>query len=446
MRVWISLSDLRRSPAAGCILARRARSYAKTHRLGPKEKCMTHDAKTDATALPLTENGVQKRNTPAAARRSVRSRLFLIPLFILTLFSGAVIGLYFQPPGLRVFFNLTGLQPGAGTDTPIAEAIQKVTSQEVVAVVSDGDVVALGRIIPRGDVVSIATPSGAGDARIAEIRVAVGDQVESGDILAVLDNLPQLESLVASAQATIAVREAALAQTRAAIEASRAEARAGLERAETTAAAAQSDLARVTSLFERGVATRSVLDDAIARASEAGRDVERNIATLSRYATGADVVQADIALAVANLEAAKAELARVTLDVERAYVRAPQQSMVLNINAQPGERPGTAGIVDLGDTAQMTVEAEVYQTLIGRVAIGDPVTVSADALAQDLKGVVAAIGLEIGRQSITSDDPAANTDARVVDVIITLDPASSTRAKTFTNLETVVRIDAGLKQ
>lgn len=407
---------------------------------------MTHDAKTDATALPLTENGVQKRSTPAAARRSVRSRLFLIPLFILTLFSGAVIGMYFQPPGLRVFFNLTGLQPGAGTDTPIAVAIQKVTSQEVVAVVSDGDVVALGRIIPRGDVVSIATPSGAGDARIAEIRVAVGDQVESGDILAVLDNLPQLESLVASAQATIAVREAALAQTRAAIEASRAEARAGLERAETTAAAAQSDLARVTSLFERGVATRSVLDDAIARASEAGRDVERNIATLSRYATGADVVQADIALAVANLEAAKAELARVTLDVERAYVRAPQQSMVLNINAQPGERPGTAGIVDLGDTAQMTVETEVYQTLIGRVAIGDPVTVSADALAQDLTGVVAAIGLEIGRQSITSDDPAANTDARVVDVIITLDPASSTRAKTFTNLETVVRIDAGLKQ
>jgi len=94
----------------------------------------------------------------------------------------------------------------------------------------------------------------------------------------------------------------------------------------------------------------------------------------------------------------------------------------------------------------MTVEAEVYQTLIRRVAIGDPVTVSADALAQDLTGVVAAIGLEIGRQSITSDDPAANTDARVVDVIITLDPASSTRAKTFTNLETVVRIDAGLKQ
>ena len=76
--------------------------------------------------------------------------------------------------------------------------------------ISEGDVVALGRIIPRGDVISVATPSGAGDARIAELRVAVGDVVEAGDILAVLDNLPQLQSAVASAQAALRVREANL--------------------------------------------------------------------------------------------------------------------------------------------------------------------------------------------------------------------------------------------
>lgn len=81
--------------------------------------------------------------------------------------------------------------------------------------------------------------------------------------------------------------------------------------------------------------------------------------------------------------------------------------------------------------------------LIGRVSIGDPVTISAEALAQPLSGTVHAIGLEIGRQSITSDDPAANTDARVVDVIIWLDAGSTARAANFTNLETVVRIDAG---
>ena len=81
--------------------------------------------------------------------------------------------------------------------------------------------------------------------------------------------------------------------------------------------------------------------------------------------------------------------------------------------------------------------------MIGRVTIGDPVTVSANALDRDLQGVVSAIGLEIGRQSITSDDPAANTDARVVDVIVMLDAASSELAQGYTNLEAVVRIDAG---
>jgi HlyD family secretion protein len=391
--------------------------------------------------LPLADNGLAEQ-MPVNAPHKMRSKLWLIPLVMATLFTGAVIGMYFQPPGLRVFFGLTGLQPGAGTDTPIAVAIQKVKTQEAVAVVSEGDVVALGRVIPKGDVVSVATPSGAGDARIAEIRVQQGDQVAAGDVLAVLDNLTALENGVATARATIAVREASLAQTSATIRASREEAQAALDRAEATAKNAQSDMDRITSLFERGVTTRADLDQVVARANEAGRDVERAIATLSRYQSG-DATQADIAVAEANLAAARVDLTRAEHNLEQAYVRAPSAGTVLDINARAGERPGTAGIIDLGDTSQMTVEAEVYQTLIGRVAIGDPVTVSAEALAQDLMGVVSAIGLEIGRQSITSADPAANTDARVVDVIVTLDAASSVLAKTFTNLETIVRIDSG---
>jgi HlyD family secretion protein len=304
--------------------------------------------------------------------------------------------------------------------------------------------VALGRVIPKGDVVSVATPSGAGDARIAEIKVGQGDAVAAGDVLAVLDNLTALQNGVATARATIAVREASLAQTIATVRASRDEAQAALERAEATAKNAQSDMERITSLFERGVTTRADLDQAVARAAEAGRDVERSVATLSRYQT-AEATQADIAVAEANLAAARVDLTRAEHDLESAYVRAPSAGTVLDINARAGERP-SGGIIDLGDTSQMTVEAEVYQTLIGRVAIGDPVVISAAALAQDLTGVVSAIGLEIGRQSITSDDPAANTDARVVDVIVTLDERSSTLAAGFTNLETIVRIDAGRQE
>lgn len=393
--------------------------------------------------LPLVDTGVKHIGTTLVLKAKWRPHLFLIPLFMATLFTGAVIGMYFQPPGLRAFFYATGLEPGAGTNTPIAVAMQQVSTQEQVAVVSQGDVVALGRIIPRGDVISVATPSGAGDARIAELRVTIGAKVATGDVLAILDNLPQLQSAAASAKAALRVSEANLAQTRTAIAASLAEAQASVKRTKATETAAQSELTRITALFGRGVTTRADFDQIIARANEASRDVERAIATLSRYASGSTTVQADIAVADANLGAASADLARSEQDLERAFVRAPDHGTVLDINVRAGERPGTAGIIDLGDTSQMTVKAEVYQTMIGRVAIGDPVVITADALSKNLNGVVTAIGLEIGRQSITSDDPAANTDARVVDVIVTLDPLSSNLAISFTNLETIVRIDAG---
>jgi HlyD family secretion protein len=370
----------------------------------------------------------------------------LVPLLLGTFFTGAVIGMYFQPPGLRAFFNTTGLEPGAGTDTPIAVAIQQVTTQEQIAVISEGDVVALGRIIPHGDVISVATPSGAGDARIADIRIVVGATVDAGDVLAVLDNLPQLQSAAASAAADLRVSEATLLQTQASNAASLREAQAALDRAEAAAVVARADLARSTSLLERGVTTRADFDQIVATATEAERNIESASATLSRYASGSDIVQADIAVAQANVEAARAGLDTATQNLDRAYVRAPAPGTVLDVNVRIGERPPSGGMIDLGDTSQMTVEAEVYQTLIGRVTIGDPVTVSAAALSQDLQGVVSAIGLEIGRQSIMSDDPAHNTDARVVDVIIVLDAASSALADRFTNLEAIVRIDAGRAQ
>ena len=399
---------------------------------------MATDQITQTEKLPLVDNGTGTQTTP-----SPRSRLRLVPLVMVSLFTGAVIGLYFQPPALKTFFGITGLEPGGGTSTPIAVAIQQVRTQQEVAVFSEGDIVALGRIMPRGDVISIAPPFGAGDARIATLNVAVGDQVARGDTLAVLDNKSQLQNLVETARATVVIREANLLQTRQSINASLAEAQAAVKRAQATAAEAQSELTRLTTLLERGVTTRVTFDQAVARATEAARDVERNLATLSRYDLISGAVQADIAVAKANLVAAQVDVKRAMSNLSQATVLAPIDGTILKINSHVGERPASEGILNMGDISQMVAEAEVYQTLIGRVSIGDPVSITADALTGSLTGKVHAIGLEIGRQSITSNDPAANTDARVVDVIIWLDAASTVQAARFTNLETIVRIDAG---
>lgn len=38
---------------------------------------------------------------------------------------------------------------------------------------------------------------------------------------------------------------------------------------------------------------------------------------------------------------------------------------------RPGERPGTDGILDLGEIDRMQAEVEIYQTRIGEVSVGD---------------------------------------------------------------------------
>jgi HlyD family secretion protein len=403
----------------------------------------------DNVALPLADNGVLapdiKNNPEQNKIRSKRSyrKFLLIPIAMLLVFSGGIMGMYFQPPGLKAFFGITGLIPGGGTTTPIALAIDKVTNQEEVAVLSHGDIFALGRLIPEGDVTTIASPFGAGDARIADLNVKVGDKVQKGDTLAVLDNFNQVENAVEAAKANLNIRMATLNQTKLMIEASLSEAQASFSRAKVTYASAKTELERATALLESGVTTRATYDKAQARANETLLDVERARATLTRYTVENGIPQADILVAEANVQAAKADLVRAISDMDKAIVKASVDGTVLDIHAKPGERPPASGILNLGNTDKMTVEVEVYQTLIGRVSIGDPVIISARALPQDLTGTVNAIGLEIGRQTITSDDPAANTDARVVDVIVVLDAVSSDIASRLTNLEVVARIDAG---
>ena len=365
----------------------------------------------------------------------------MLPVFLL----GGIVGLYFQPPGLQSFFRMTGLEPGGGTDFPIAQAIEQIREQKELSLVAEGDVVALGRVIPKDDVVTLAMPFGAGDARVSELTVSSADVVTENDVIAYLDNRDALQAALLAANSDVDVQSASLNQARANVAANRKEAEASLNRAQATSVEASASLRRNKKLLDKGVISRAAYDTAYARASEAARDVDRNQITLSRYQSPEEE-QADIILANAKLVSAQVQRQKAETDLEKSVVRAPISGTVLSVNVRAGERPGNEGVVNLGNTDVMTVEAEVYQSLIGRVAVGDPATVIAEAFDRTLNGVVTAIGLEIGKQTITSADPAANTDARVVDVIVTLDEQSTEIASRFTNLEAVVRIDAGRKE
>jgi HlyD family secretion protein len=100
----------------------------------------------------------------------------------------------------------------------------------------------------------------------------------------------------------------------------------------------------------------------------------------------------------------------------------------------------------LGRTERMMALVEVFQTEISRVREGQEVSLTAAPLAAPLTGRVERVGLIVGRQNLVSDDTAANTDARVVEVLVRLDPESSARAAGLSNLEAVARIGVGVPE
>ena len=141
--------------------------------------------------LPLMNNG---KANPGGAKVYRLSQIpkWVYLLAVLGFISiGGVVGMYFQPPGLKFFFNSTGITPGGGSDQPIAVAPkpQVRTNQE-----QFNGIKALGRLMPFDDIAVVAPPFGAGDARVAKIFVKEGQQVAANDVIAELDSLAQLQS------------------------------------------------------------------------------------------------------------------------------------------------------------------------------------------------------------------------------------------------------------
>ncbi|HAX77664.1 MAG TPA: HlyD family secretion protein, partial [Cyanobacteria bacterium UBA11372] len=156
----------------------------------------------------------------------------------------------------------------------------------------------------------------------------------------------------------------------------------------------------------------------------------------------AEVRPTDVQAAQATVDKALASVEKAKADLETAYVRSPKDGRILKLHARPGEAISNQGegIFKLGQTDQMYAVAEVYETDIGKVRLGQRATVTSDALTGKLQGTVDQIGWEVGKKDVLSTDPAAATDVRVVEVKIRLDPTSSQQVAALTNLQVTVEI------
>lgn len=186
-----------------------------------------------------------------------------------------------------------------------------------------------------------------------------------------------------------------------------------------------------------------------AQIAEAKANLERITSTLKQQVNAEranleaieEVPLVDIQVAEAELKGAKSAVKKAEAELKLAYVRAPKDGQILKIHTLPGELVNSEGIVDLGQTDQMYVRAEVYETDISKVKIGQKAIVKSDGIVGDLQGTVEEIGLEIGKRDILDTDPVADADARVVEVKIKLSPEANDKVASLTNLQVNVIID-----
>ena len=148
--------------------------------------------------------------------------------------------------------------------------------------------------------------------------------------------------------------------------------------------------------------------------------------------------KANLDAAQLGLDVALADLAAAEASLELALVRAPLRAQVLEVHAYPGERVGPEGVMELGRTDRMYAVAEVYETDISAVKVGQSATIQAPAMDAALTGKVERIALKVGRLDAIGTDPIAKTDARVVEVFIQLDDSEAVSG--FTNMQVRVEI------
>jgi HlyD family secretion protein len=177
---------------------------------------------------------------------------------------------------------------------------------------------------------------------------------------------------------------------------------------------------------------------AVAKARAALRNAEADMGRIRPLVAQRIASQETLDQTQLQVDTARADLVAAQSVLELDIVRAPVAGQVIQIYARRGERVGPNGFAEIAQNDQMFAVAEVYETDVGRVKVGQRATVRSPAFSKELTGKVDRIGMKIGKQDVMGTDPVARTDARVVEVHVKLDDSAAAAA--LSNLQVEVAI------
>ncbi len=275
---------------------------------------------TQATPPDLAKLRIDRGMAPVASRRRRRWIVWGAILLVLAAAGG--------------FF---ALQPH-----PVAVAQTSVVttypSQQFVLLNSTGYVVAQRK----------AAISSKATGRLEWLGVAEGSRVKAGDIIARIDArdvVAQGESAQANVRAEKAALEQALAEERDAV----------------------AQLKRNEDLLAKGFVSASAVDTAKARAEKA---------------------TAGVASARANIGAAEAVARNAQVSVDYTVIRAPFDGVILSKTANVGDlvtpfssaTDSKGAVVSMADMSTLEVEADVAESSLSKISVGQPAEILLDAL------------------------------------------------------------------
>ena len=251
---------------------------------------------------------------------------------------------------------------------------------------------ALGTLQPAGDVRRLAAPSGSmgGSPMLLSLQVEEGQRVKQGELLATFDNRPRLLADLAAVTARIDSLQVQIRMQR-------------------------REVQRYQSAASSGAAALVLLEEK----------------------------KDDLVKLEGQLREAQAQRKGLQVDLADSELRAPLSGTVLKVHSRVGERPGADGVLELGAGDQMEAVAEVYESDINRVTLGQTVTLVSEngGFSGSLQARVIRISPQVRQRAVLSTDPTGDADARVVEVRLALDPADASKVRDLAGLKVIARFN-----
>jgi HlyD family secretion protein len=304
---------------------------------------------------------------------------------------------------------------------------------------------ALARLAPEAGIINVGVRPG---VRIDRIEVKEGDEVATGAELAVLEGRAQAELQVALAEAQKknADDQRTLSHDKLVLEREREDKlkkdRLDTQKSLLDVAKRRLDASKEIYKTLGQAATGKVKYDLDLAYFQAEAEHLRAQIELKEVQVGQDLIERRRQLEDRQVEIQEPdrtvldrqlEVARAARD--QTVVLAPAAGRVLEVSAHAGEA-SQGMLLSLADLSAMVAIAEVYQSDLPDVKVGDP----AEVLIQGRRvaGRVTKVSRLVGRNTLASLDPRALQDRRVVPVTIRLDDAAA--AADYVNMEVEVTI------